>query len=126
MNEHDYPHLATVADYDRFTAAVAGTLDGYTAPSSGACPGCAECGVPRPTTDIETAGVTEFTHSACDVCGRGLGGDRYPVHALDSDGEIVHFDACPDCVYFLEYGCLDDQTMIDLGLDRTVIDLGLD
>lgn len=67
--------------------------------------------------DPESAGHEEFRHSPCEICARPLGGSRSPVHAVDSDGEILHFEACDDCAYFVTYGTLDDQTMIDLGTE---------
>jgi hypothetical protein len=46
-----------------------------------------------------------FSWSSCGICGSSLGGDRYPWHWIDENGEIVHeSDACVDCVVFLANG----------------------
>jgi hypothetical protein len=78
-----------------FTKAVDRELSGMTNESSGICPGCDDC----PDTEEGF-----FSWSACEVCGSTLGGNRYPVHARDSDGNIVHFDACEDCYTYIATG----------------------
>ena len=75
-----------------FTKAVDRELSGMTNESAGICPGCPE----------EDEGF--FSWSACEVCGSTLGGNRYPAHALDANGEIVHFDACVDCYTYIATG----------------------
>ena len=46
-----------------------------------------------------------FSQAGCGICGSSLGGTLYPWHALDSDGELLHFDdACVDCVVYLANG----------------------
>lgn len=96
-------------------------IDGLEYLSSGYCPGCREC--------EEQYGLCEegenypevepsFSWRPCEICNSHLGGDRYPVHGcIDSaeDGVItVHLEACVDCVYYLEYGRLDDMTMLEI------------
>lgn len=65
-----------------------------------------------------------FSHSPCDCCNRPLGGARYDVIAAHRDYvdymdappvvEIYEYSVCVDCVYFEEYGQLDDMTMLEL------------
>jgi len=55
-----------------------------------------------------------FTWRRCDVCG-GLAGDRYDCNGYSpTNGIIEDIQACPDCVYYAEYGQLDDMTMMDM------------
>ena len=79
----------------KFTEAVERELSGMTNESSGICPGCESC-------PEEDEGF--FSWSACEVCGSTLGGNRHPVHAVDSDGNIIHFDACVDCYTYIATG----------------------
>lgn len=56
-----------------------------------------------------------FSWRPCDCCNRPLGGDRYPATGYNREaGEVYEFEVCPDCVYYAEYGQLDDQTMLDI------------
>lgn len=55
-----------------------------------------------------------FSASPCDVCGRSLGGDRYPYALHNRGRDLVEVEICSDCAYFAEYGQLDDQTMLDI------------
>lgn len=56
----------------------------------------------------------EFSARPCDVCNRQLAGDRSPMHGLDAAGELIHLDACSDCVHYHEFGQLDDATMLEI------------
>jgi len=101
----------TKKEYADYENRIAAWSENAQFPSLGYCPGCEEC---------EKAGHTEecceehFSWRACEVCGSHLGGNRYPVHSVDANGDILHWDACTDCVYYLERGQLDDQTMLDM------------
>ena len=80
----------------RFTKAVDRGLDGYTNESVGLCEGSEQC-----------EGETEegsFSWHSCDICGSSLGGDRFPAHAVDANGDIEHFDICTDCLLYLANG----------------------
>lgn len=58
-----------------------------------------------------------FSGVPCDVCRRPLAGNRHEVSAFrPSDREVIEFRACDDCVYYVAYGTLDDETM--LSIDR--------
>ena len=112
-------------EYQEYQKAVDKTLGDLEATiSSGLCSGCGVC---RNNYDYESSedfaeaisnGTAldegSFSWSSCEICGRPFGGDRYAVHAVNDDNEILHFDACEDCVYFLEYGRLDDMTMLEI------------
>lgn len=52
-----------------------------------------------------------FSSHACECCGCTLGGNREYLFAADASDKIVHFEICEDCVYYINYGRLDDQTM---------------
>ncbi len=104
------------AEYAAFETAFAHALDGLTAPSSGACSGCDECredyDYNKRTDEFECIAEPSFSKSWCEVCGNTLAGNRYPIHGLvPSNNTMRHLEACDDCVYYLEYGQLDDQTM---------------
>ena len=92
---------------------------GLEAVSGGPCSGCIDCyywadDKDNPTDDEhDMASEGHFAWSQCDFCGSNLGGTREPAHA-DIDGFIHHFDICIDCVYYLEYGRLDDATMVEI------------
>lgn len=49
-----------------------------------------------------------FSPSSCELCGSRLGGDRYPAHGVNDDGEIIHYDICSDCLFYLANGELPD------------------
>lgn len=107
----------TKVEYREYEERVAYYLDGLKFISTGYCPGCAEC--------TETYGETDddghypevegsFSWESCEICNRPLGGDRFPWHAVNDDDEIIHGECCVDCMYYLEYGQLDDMTMLDM------------
>lgn len=46
-----------------------------------------------------------FSSSSCGICGTNLAGDRFIGHALDENGELMHFDdGCVDCVLYISNG----------------------
>ena len=91
-------------------------LKGLEAVSTGICPGCEECRdtySPESTMDEydglwssgEVCDEGGFSCSHCEICGSGLGGDRYLWHAVDSNNEIIHGDnCCVDCLMYLNNG----------------------
>lgn len=59
--------------------------------------------------------VDEFSWHPCDCCRSPLGGERHRVTAYHpATKEILTYQVCPDCVYYVEYGQLDDMTMMDM------------
>lgn len=57
-----------------------------------------------------------FSWSPCRCCGTSIGGDRYDCDGYNgTTKEIEEHDCiCDDCVYFAEYGELDNKTMMDI------------
>lgn len=61
-----------------------------------------------------------FSWTRCACCKTTLGGNRYdcvgynPTTRLFQDG----YSVCEDCVYFAEYGKLDDMTMLEVAQDE--------
>lgn len=105
------------AEYQaRFTDMTAGLVH----LSTGGCPGCEECGLPdEPTNDeYDMASEGHFSWSPCHTCDSDLGGDRYAAHAhLDRELQLglpslIHLSVCADCLYYINYGRLDDATML--------------
>ena|SRR6185503_13253987 len=57
-----------------------------------------------------------FSWQPCDVCGSTLGGDRVDMSGYNpTTNEIQEgYSVCVDCQYYVEYGQLDDMTMLDM------------
>ena len=56
-----------------------------------------------------------FSGEWCDCCGTHLAGDRYKASGYNPNTkEIYDYEVCPDCLYYAEYGRLDDMTMLDI------------
>ena len=92
----------------KYETRVARYLEGLTWVSTGASPGCAECGLEdcdeMEGDAYECAGEPSFSWSPCEVCDSTLGGDRHPWHAM-SDGQLVHGTCCTNCLMYLNgYG----------------------
>lgn len=62
----------------------------------------------------ELAEEPSFSWSSCDCCGSTLGGDRHPAHGYDKDDNLIHLNVCADCFYYLNYGQLDDVSMLEI------------
>lgn len=121
MPTNTYPQqITTPDDYREYESDVATGLTGFEHVSSGSSPGCSdclECDTPDdpPENWHDSANEPHFSRYPCDICRRSLGGDRYPVHAFATcDDGLGHFDACSDCMYYVEYGRLDDTTMASI------------
>jgi len=125
MKTDQYPHIATQRDYETYKEAVAETfrLNELENLTGGAyeCPQCQipldfthepwccpECGI-----DYEEASKNHFSWRPCECCHRPLGGDRYPASGYSRQGVVYMFEICVDCLYYNEYGRLDDITMLD-------------
>lgn len=76
-------------------------LEGLEYVSSGACPGCAECGLEDvedgDTDAMSSANEGHFSCSSCDACGSSLGGQRHPAHGLTDTNTVLHLNVCVDC-----------------------------
>jgi hypothetical protein len=101
-------HIETAADYTEYEAIVADFFDREGIGNLSGCYGeeCEECG-----------GEAHFSWSPCDCCNRDLGGDRYHATGWAPVEQAVQtYRVCADCLYYAEYGVLDDQTMLDIGV----------
>lgn len=104
------------AEYEAYCAAVERGLEGLRySGSSPAVECCEECREEYGE-DQERAYEYEpwFSWRSCEACSRDLGGNRHPAHAFDAEDEVIHLEICGDCVYYLEYGQLDDMTMLEV------------
>lgn len=110
----------TKQEYQKYQEAIERNLKGIEHVSTGACPGCSECDLPKDCTEEERelAEESHFSWYRCQSCGSTLGGDRHPAHGViklvGSPDLIFHFEVCSDCLYFLNYGRLDDLTMMEM------------
>jgi hypothetical protein len=51
-----------------------------------------------------------FSWDGCGVCDNPHGATLEEWHAIDSNGDMLHFeDACPDCVAYLANGTLPGE-----------------
>lgn len=54
----------------------------------------------------------------CDVCGDSLQQMLYDAHAFHpKTNDILDFQVCEDCAYYIEYGRLNDEIMDQLDTD---------
>jgi hypothetical protein len=68
-------------------------------------------------TNLSSDSDSEYSFSwrACECCNSDLGGDRIPATGYNpTTKEVRHYTVCSDCIYYAEYGCLDDMTMIEV------------
>jgi hypothetical protein len=65
-------------------------------------------------TGEEVEGEPWFSWSPCRCCQSSLGGMREYLYARDAENKLVQFTICEDCVYYVNYGRLDDTTMLDI------------
>jgi len=59
-------------------------------------------------------GSSGFMKSPCECCGNHDAGNRETIKAGPCGGPFFEYDICMDCVYFLEYGQLNDSTMMEI------------
>ena len=67
--------------------------------------------------DCETCKAQdEFSASSCEICGSPLAGGRFAVALIEpgTERESLIYSACADCMYYVEYGQLDDMTMMEI------------
>lgn len=106
----------TKQEYKEYEERVARYLEGLKYVSTGYCPGCTTCQEEYgPEDDGDYPEVEgSFSWQSCEICGSTLGGNRYPWHAVNDDGELLHGECCVDCMYYIEYSRLDDMTMLEI------------
>lgn len=65
---------------------------------------------------ISTDGDEYFSWSPCHICHRDEGGNREnAMGVIVLTDEVIDIGGiCPDCAYYLEYGQLDDMTMMEM------------
>lgn len=67
--------------------------------------------------NLSTEGEPSFSSWSCDCCGGHLAGDRYNASGYNrKENEVYEYTICQDCMYYAEYGQLDDMTMLDKDL----------
>lgn len=58
---------------------------------------------------------TFWSWSMCELCCRPDGGQREDAIAVNvATGERLRLAVCEDCIYYAEYGRLDDSTMMEI------------
>jgi hypothetical protein len=79
------------------------------------CSACPRCGKDAGSFPLEPF----FSWSACDCCGTTLGSNREDAHGWNpATREIQTYTVCEDCVYYAEYGQLDDRTMMEIEQEK--------
>lgn len=54
-----------------------------------------------------------FSWTVCDCCQRPMGGNCYDATGYNpTTKEVQEYSVCEDCVYYAEYGQLDNKTMM--------------
>jgi len=75
-------------------------------------------GIANLSAEVNEEGNAEpyFSWTRCQCCDRDLGGDRYRSSGWNPASRQVqeYSYICGDCIYYAEYGQLDDTTMLDL------------
>ena len=63
-----------------------------------------------------TSSESYFSWRPCRCCGTRLGGDREDANGFNpTTQEIQTYEfICTDCIYYAEYGQLDDRTMLEI------------
>jgi hypothetical protein len=66
--------------------------------------------------NLSTISEPYFSWTSCACCESMYGGDRYDCNGWsERDSEIKTYEGvCQDCVYYAEYGQLDDRSMLTL------------
>jgi hypothetical protein len=95
----------TKAEYSKYESAVAGFMKRE--------------GIENLSSDSDSE--YSFSWRGCECCGSELGGDRIPATGYNRTTKEVqrYTRICPDCIYYAEYGRLDDMTMIEVEADAS-------
>lgn len=105
----------TRKEYEKYVAKVETFFDregithlSMTIPDYGEQSKCKYCG-------RQIDGAAFFSYLACECCGHTENGDRYHCSGFHPQaGNILCFDVCPDCMYFSQYGQLEDKIMLEI------------
>lgn len=118
------PDIKNATDYAAYEKAVADFIEREQIDFlSTGCPRCEECDGTGHTDDEDACpecngeGVINeepwFSWRPCECCGCHLGGDRETLSARHTPTkQVVTYAICVDCIYYIEYGRLDDTTMM--------------
>jgi hypothetical protein len=115
------PDITTKADYQEYQESIAQFIarEGLRFLSTGTVDRLA----PDYDPEAEWAeGESWFSWSPCECCGSHLGGDREYLYARNAADELIQFTICEDCVYYVNYGRLDDQTMERVGASSGLVE----
>jgi len=103
---------------EKYIEAVERHLSDLEFTSPGLCPGCTECmsafGYESEESfeeDISSGKIFDegsFSWHSCQSCGSSVGGERFAAHGVNENGEIIHFDVCQDCLFYLANGDLPE------------------
>ena len=92
-------HIETLEDYEAFQIRVENFMESE--------------GINCLNIDPEEDQEPHFTWSRCECCKRPLGGVRYNCIGFNPTKHQVQgpYEVCPDCLFYIKYGQLDDLTM---------------
>lgn len=119
---NSYPHIETKQDYQEYSKAVARffereSITNLSRESGDEDPNCVIC-----SDAVDSEGY--FSHTACDCCRRSLGGTRYHATGWSPQDQAAYcYEVCSDCIYFAEYGRLDDMTMLQIDVENWADDI---
>jgi hypothetical protein len=67
-------------------------------------------------TEVGRESEPYFSWRPCDCCGSRLGGNRGDCNGYNPTTKEIQdgYAVCEDCIYYNEYGQLDDMTMLDM------------
>jgi len=75
--------------------------------------------------NLSTGDELGFSWTPCDCCHRALGGERYYADGFNpTTREVQDYKICSDCMYYANYGALDDMTMMKIGDSKKELGLG--
>jgi len=58
--------------------------------------------------------IDEFSTNSCELCDSPLAGSRSCAVRIHPKEENLYYAVCEDCVYVIEYGQLDDDSMAEI------------
>ena len=81
------------------------------------CSECPECGKDAGEFPVEPY----FSWRPMRMLCRGEAGDRYDATGYNpTTKEVQEYSVCQDCIYFAEFGTLDDQTMLEIEVNGLI------
>lgn len=105
-------------EYKAYQKTVEKEISNYNHFCTGAASSCKICnpeGLDGDTFNAHNEDEGSFSWQSCELCGSFLGGDRFAAHGIEGPNhEITHYNICTDCVYYVNYGQLDDMSMLEI------------